>query len=440
MSRSGVAAHGVDDIAVVRAAALPTTDGVPSAEFLNDLVGDARIVMIGESSHGTQEFYAGRAEVTRWLIEQRGFTAVACEADWPDMARVNRFVRGHGDDHTAEEALRGFERFPTWMWRNTVVRDFVAWLRAHNSSAPPVGMYGLDLYSLWSSMDAVIAYLDTVDPQAAARARERYSCFDHVPRDDGQSYGFGAAFGAGAACEDQAVLQLLELQQRSMNAHADDDAFDALVNAQTVVDAEAYYRAMFGDQVTSWNLRDQHMTETLAALYAHTDEARIVVWAHNSHVGDARATQMGAAGEVTLGQLGRQRWGEQVRLIGQTTSTGTVTAAQVWDGPARRETVRFPLPASFEEVLHDTGIPEFALRLGDAPTPVDEVLSHDRLQRAIGVIYRPDTERQSHYYAAQLAREFDAVIHIDETTALQPLDPTSHWEEGVVPETYPTGL
>ena len=307
--------------------AVDAPGGVPPTEALEELIGDARIVLIGESSHGTHEFYEARAAITKWLIEQKGFCAVTAEADWPDAYRVNRYVRGFGDDNTPEEALRGFERFPAWMWRNTVVRDFVGWLHRHNEQRRAqhqrlCGFYGLDLYSLHRSMQEVIGYLDNVDPVAAERARKRYACFDHASADDGQAYGFAAAFGAGLSCEKQAIEQLVEMQRNALayarrdGLLAEDELFYAQQNAVTVRDAEVYYRSMFSGRVTSWNLRDKHMAQTLDALLAHLDRhpddkpARIVVWAHNSHVGDARATEMGADGQLTLGQLAREKFGE----------------------------------------------------------------------------------------------------------------------------------
>lgn len=441
---------------LVGRAAIDAPAGVPPPAALAELIGDARIVLIGESSHGTHEFYEARATITKWLIEERGFCAVAAEADWPDAYRVNRYVRGLGDDHSADEALSGFERFPAWMWRNVVVRDFVDWLHAHNrhrrsADQDQTGFYGLDLYSLHRSIQKVISYLDTVDPAAAERARTRYACFDHASADDGQAYGFGAAFGAGPSCEREVISQLVDLQRNAFTyAQQDgqiaaDELFDALRNAQTVRNAEAYYRTMFSGRVTSWNLRDQHMAQTLDALLAHLDRssstspARIVVWAHNSHVGDARATEVHGDGQLTLGQLVRQRYGAAVRLIGLSTYTGTVTAASEWGGPAERKVVRPALNGSIEELFHETGRKTFlvsTLAGSEATGPLGAV----RLGRAIGVIYQPATERQSHYFHVRPADQFDAIIHIDQTRALEPLETTSLWIAGQTSETYPTGL
>jgi erythromycin esterase-like protein/predicted phosphoribosyltransferase len=441
---------------VIDRTAVDAPGGVPPREALEEIIGDARVVLIGESSHGTHEFYEARAEITKWLIEEKGFCAVAAEADWPDAYRVNRYVRGLGIDGSADEALSGFERFPSWMWRNVVVRDFVDWLHAHNGQCRDreereTGFYGLDLYSLHRSMQEVIAYLDNVDPVAAARARDRYACFDHTSADDGQAYGFAAAFGAGLSCERQAIEQLVEMQRnaveyaRSDGLLAEDELFYAQQNAQTVRNAEIYYRAMFGGRVTSWNLRDQHMAQTLQALLAHLERrggqspARIVVWAHNSHVGDARATEVGNDGQLTLGQLVRERYGDYSRLIGFTTYSGTVTAASEWGGIAERKFVRRALNGSVEELFHETDRSEFlvsAMISHAAAEPLDVV----RLGRAIGVIYLPATERQSHYYHVRPSEQFDAIIHVDKSRALKPLEVTSVWAAGETPETYPTGL
>lgn len=437
---------------VIRRVAVDAPGGVPPREVLSELIGDARVVLIGESSHGTQEFYRARAEITKWLIEEKGFCAVAAEADWPDAYRVNRYVRGGTDDNTAEQALRGFERFPAWMWRNVVVRDFVEWLRENNRrcaqhNRPQTGFYGLDLYSLHRSMHEVIGYLDTIDPLAAARARKRYGCFDHVSADDGQAYGFAAAFGAGPSCESQVVEQLIDIQRNALDYArrdgllAEDEVFYAEQNASVVRNAEEYYRAMFRGRVTSWNLRDKHMAQTLEALLEHlsrrSEAPRIVVWAHNSHVGDARATEVSSDGQLTLGQLARERYGADCRLVGFSTYTGTVTAASDWGGVAERKMVRPALAGSIEELFHETGRPEFVVtRDGAAATALDVV----RLNRAIGVIYLPATERQSHYFHVRPAAQFDAMIHIENTQALEPLEVTSQWIAGETPETYPSGL
>ena len=405
----------------------------------------ARVVLLGEASHGTADFYRERAEITKRLIAEAGFTAVAVEADWPDAARVNRFVHAASDDEDAEEALSDFRRFPAWMWRNVEVAGLVDWLREHNDAlpagAPKAGFYGLDLYSLHTSMEAVVEYLEEIDPDAARRARERYACFDQFGRDP-QVYAYEAGIAGAEPCEQQAVDQLVDLRRAAAeladtDGHGDPDAhFFAERNAQLVVDAERYYRAMFRGGIESWNLRDRHMADTLDALIDHLEatrgSVRVVVWEHNSHVGDARATELGQTGELNVGQLARERHGAEALLVGFTTYTGTVTAASDWGGAAERKHVRRALPGSWEELFHERGVPRFVL---DAAS-----LRGRRLERAIGVVYRPETERISHYFHARLSDQFDVVVHIDETSAVEPLERTGVWEEGELPETYPWGV
>ena len=420
-------------------------------DSLLSLIGDRRIVLIGEASHGTHEFYRERARITRRLIDELGFTVVAVEGDWPDAYRVNRYVMGMSADPDAETALRGFRRFPTWMWRNRDVLGFIQWMRAHNDAqahpAAKARFYGLDLYSLRTSIEAVIGYLDRVDPSEAERARRRYSCFDHVGA-EGQAYGHAVVYQGAAPCENEVVSQLLELRRRAEvylrrdGWVAEDEQFYAEQNARLVRDAEEYYHQMYRAEVSSWNLRDQHMSGTLEALTAHLDRrspnTKVVVWEHNSHVGDARATAMGLRGELNVGQLARQRFGGDVWLIGFTTYAGRVTAAHDWGGSAERRHVRPARPESHEALLHAAGLPQFWVSTADVP--VHDVLSQPRLERAIGVIYRPETELQSHYFEAQLAQQFDAVIHIDHTRALEPLERTPLWDREEPAETFPSGL
>jgi erythromycin esterase-like protein len=418
---------------------------------LLELIGDRRFVLIGEASHGTHEFYRERARISRRLIDECGFTAVAVEADWPDAYRVNRFVMGLSHDADAGAALTDFRRFPAWMWRNRDVATFVEWLRvrndAHVDAATKTRFYGLDLYSLRASMEAVVEYLENVDPLEAARARQRYSCFDQVGG-EGQAYGYGLATSAAIPCENEVVTQLIELRRRA-DAYlrrdgwiADDEFFFAEQNARLVRDAEEYYQQMYRAEVSSWNLRDRHMAGTLDALVEHLDHqvprAKIVVWEHNSHVGDARATEMGARGELNVGQLARQRYGRECVLVGFTTFDGTVTAATDWGGEAERKRVRPASADSHEAFLHRSGVKRFWL--DTAEPAVHDVLVTPRLERAIGVIYRPQTERQSHYFGARLAEQFDAVIHLDHTRALEPLERTSLWDTGEPPETFPSGI
>ena len=419
---------------------------------LLERIGDARIVLLGEASHGTHEFYAERARITRRLVAERGFRAIAVEGDWPDTHRVSRYVQGAPQDRDAEEALRGFRRFPSWMWRNAEILDLVGWLREHNDGlapdAPRAGFYGLDLYSLGSSMQAVVDYLDDNDPAAAVRARRRYECLQPFvgPSAD---YAHAVLAGVSEPCRRQVLEQLVEMRRDAGTylardgAAAEEELFFAEQNATVVANAEEYYRTMFGDRAASWNLRDRHMADTLDHLLAHLgrhgEDAKVVVWAHNSHVGDARATEMARRGELNIGQLLRERHGRAVVSVGFTTYTGTVTAASDWGAPPERKRVRPGLPGSYEALLHAAGLPAFLL------CPLDgrdsgTVLAEARLERAIGVIYRPETERQSHYFGASLTRQFDALIHIDHTRAVEPLERTPGWDRGEPPETYPTAL
>ena len=436
---------------LVRDAAHPLTGSQTDYDHLLDFIGNARFVLLGEASHGTHEFYRERARITKRLICEKGFTAIAAEADWPDAYRVNRYVQGENADADAAEALSGFRRFPAWMWRNADVLDFVGWLRAHNDSLDParrVGFYGLDLYSLHASIEAVLAYLDKVDPDGARRARYRYGCFEHFGEDP-QAYGYAAGFGLSHSCESEVVAQLIDLRQCAIEyARMDGWAaaerfFNAQQNARAVKDAEQYYRAMFRERVSSWNLRDQHMTETLDVLAGHLDlphhPAKVVVWAHNSHLGDARATQMGRAGEWNVGQLVRQKYGQDCRLIGFSTYSGTVTAASGWDGPAERKRVRPARPDSYEGLFHNVGIPAFALTL-EPGTHVAGGLRETRLERAIGVVYLPESELASHYFQAQLSDQFDAIIHFDQTRAVEPLELIGEQGSGEPAETFPSGV
>jgi erythromycin esterase-like protein len=419
-------------------------------DSLMELVGDAHIVLLGEASHGTREFYRERARITKRLIAEKGFIAVAAEADWPDAYRVHRYVTGGSRDHSVLEALGDFRRFPAWMWRNKEVEQFVEWLMTYNDQRlkpQKVGFYGLDLYSLHASMEAVLGYLTQTDPAAAARARMRYACFDHFGEDT-QRYGFTAGFGIDPSCEDAVVAQLVDLRLHAEDyLHrdgfvAEDAFFYAEQNARLVTNAERYYRTMFQRRVSSWNLRDQHMAETLHALMTHLRrrirEPKIVLWAHNSHLGDARATEMSEVGEINVGQLIRERYGREAVSIGFTTYGGTVTAASEWNGPIERKKVRRALPDSYEALLHDTAVPNFLLTWEDAR--LRSVYNHRRLERAIGVIYLPDTERLSHYFYATLPAQFDAILHCDHTHAVEPLEGDQTWIDEEPPETFPTGM
>jgi erythromycin esterase-like protein len=443
-------------VQAIRRAARPLRD-LSDLDSLIELIGESRIVLLGEATHGTQEFYRLRSELTRRLIIEKHFDAIAVEADWPAALRASRWVRGRSGDASAPQALGGFERFPRWMWRNTEVVALLEWLRAYNGiqddPAEQVGFFGLDLYSLRESMQAVLHYLDEVDPEAAQRARARYACFDDLAYHP-QAYGHAVSFGLREDCEREVVTQLTELLRHTgqdlirRGGAQGDELFYAQQNARVVRNAETYYRSMFAGRTESWNVRDRHMAATLGALRAHLAvqherPARIVVWAHNSHIGDARATDRSERGQLNLGQLVREQQHEpdETFLLGFTTHAGTVAAASDWDAPVELKTVRPSRIDSIERLLHESELERFVLPLHrGAPDALRRALQQPRLERAIGVIYRPDTERWSHYFHAALADQFDAVVHLDQTRALQPLEQAHPWETAEEPETWPSGL
>ena len=423
-------------------------------DALDDLIEGVDIVLLGEATHGTREFYHERAAITKRLITKHGFNAIAIEGDWPDAYRVNQYVKGQLKNIIAKESLDGFKRFPSWMWCNREVLGFIEWLHYYNNqlfSERQVGFYGLDLYSLHASMDAVIKYLNKVDPEAAKIARQRYACFDHFGMNP-HHYAYATNFGVGKSCEQDVFKQLHELHSKATDYQkndgrlAADEYFFAEQNAKLVKSAEKYYRLMFDSDISSWNLRDRYMVETLEALDNHLNDlngkSKIVVWAHNSHIGDARATEMSARGEFNIGQLVREQYGSLALNIGFTTYSGTVTAASDWDEPGQRRIVRPALSMSYESLLHDTELPAFLLKF-DRHNPSNQDLINEfhtpRLERAIGVVYRSETERFSHYFLASLPEQFDAVIHIDKTQAIEPLDLVEHWTVNEEPETYPFG-
>lgn len=418
-------------LGTLRSAALRLDGAGSDYDLLVEAARGRSFVLLGEATHGTREFYRMRADITRRLIEEGGFDAVAVEADWPDAYRLHRYVSGDAADTTAMDAFGDFSRFPRWMWRNEEVLRFIAWLRAHNDARSPdahAGFYGLDMYSMYRSAEAVIAYLERVDSTQAGIARRQYAALDHVR--EPERYGYEAVSGLRPDCRDAVRERLVELIRRRSDYIADDgraaaDAhFFAQQNAHVVASAEAYYRETFAGRAASWNRRDEHMTETLLALQRHQRETnrmgRIVVWAHNSHLGDARATEMARAGEWNVGQLIRERAGrEAVLSVGFTTYTGTVTAARQWNGAAERRGVLPALADSYEDLFRRSGLEAFYVPLSGE---VAEVLREPRLERAIGVLYLPETEYASHYFAASLPLQFDAVFHLDETEAVEPLD------------------
>jgi erythromycin esterase-like protein len=426
-------------VSQIRDAAYVFTDADADYQAMLEMVGDAEIVLIGEATHGTHEFYAARAKLTQYLIEQKGFMAVAVEADWAHAFAVNDL-----NPASSIDALAGFrERFPLWMWRNADVLRFVEWLHRYNVERPetPARFYGLDLYGIDASMNEVLEYLHSVDAAAAERARTRYACFEGLS-DDPQVYGLTVRGEPERSCAEEAETQLQEILQHDIERMSPEEHhayLNALENARVVKNGEAFYRTLYQGTESTWNLRDRHMMDSLNSLVGFLEhqygDAKIVVWAHNSHVGDARATEMGQRGEFNIGQLARERYGERAVLIGFSTYTGTVTAASEWDAPAELKQVLPALPESYEALFHSVGIPCFFLDLrGDVATAV----SQERLERAIGVLYLPETERFSHYFNAILSQQFDIVIHMDVTHAVEPLDPTTTWSGQHVPEGFPT--
>jgi len=407
---------------------------------LLERIGHARVVLIGEASHGTSEFYRLRNRITRELIERRHFNFVAIEGDWPDAARIDHFVR-HFEYPPSE--WTAFARFPTWMWRNREVREFVDWLRLHNAELAPdmrVAFHGLDLYSLYSSIRAVLEYLEEIDPQAAELARERYACL--MPwQPDPATYGRAAINRTFRDCENEVVQMLIELTKKRLQyAAADGERFlDAMQNARLIAHAERYYRTMYYGSRESWNLRDRYMFETLQTLLDyHAPAAKAVIWEHNSHVGDARATSMTERDEINLGQLCREAYADEVYLVGLGTDSGTVAAASSWDGEMEIKNVQPARAGSYEKLFHEVCLPGFLLPLRELrPRSLRAGLEQKRLQRAIGVIYRPDNELACHYLEACLPREFDEYAWLDCTTAVQPFA-TAELEG--FPDTYPFGV
>ncbi|KJH81034.1 erythromycin esterase family protein [Stutzerimonas stutzeri] len=416
---------------------LPAIDDPAFAAHF-DAFADARVVLIGEASHGTSEFYRARAAITRRLVEHHGFNIIAAEADWPDAAKIDRYVRHQQPPSWVEE---GFKRFPTWMWRNQEVADFAGWLRSHNEALAlerRVEFRGLDVYSLGSSIREVLDYLDRVDPQAASAARRRYGCLSPW-HEEPAIYGHQVMLGE-PSCEDAVVEQLRALLDQRLQYLERDGAsfFNAERNARVVLAAEQYYRAMYQGSAESWNLRDRHMFDTLRALLEHRGaDAKAVVWAHNSHIGNAAATSMGWGGEFNIGELCRTAFGRDALLIGMATDRGEVAAADNWDEPMQLKQVRPSRPDSWEQLFLRTGIAASLTSWRD-DAPLRQALARPRLERAIGVIYRPATERQSHYFQAILSEQFDALIWLEQTTAVTPIGPQQIDDE-IVPDTYPFG-
>ena len=434
----------------VRRAARPLDD-LEDVDAIARAASEAHVVLLGEASHGTREFYALRAAITRQLIERYGFDGVALEADWPDMLRAHRWVQGGMQDANARQALENFRRFPQWMWRNREFLRLVQWLRSYNDLQPThkrAGLYGLDLYSLHGSVQSVLAYLEAHEPDQVEAARRRYGCFDHFIEDP-QRYGQAAHFGLSEGCQREVLQQLQAMMARSVprieeGAQREDELFHAQLNALVVRNAERYYRIMFEGSTASWNQRDRHMGQVLQRLREHLTRtrghpARLVVWAHNSHLGDARATEVSGYGQLNLGQLVREASGPgESFILGFSTDHGSVAAASDWDEPVQFKRVTPARHDSWEGLLHDTGLDLFLLPLGG--DELQRLLAPPRLERAIGVIYRPETERASHYFEASLSQQFDAVLHVDRSHALHPLDGAAPPQALEEPETFPSGL
>ena len=404
---------------------------LPFAQF-----ADARIVLLGEASHGTSEFYKARVAITKRLIKEHGFNIVAIEADWPDASRVDCYVRhkpaGSYDEHV-------FARFPTWMWRNREVAAFVEWLRRHNGSVTAdrmASIRGLDVYSLRSSITEVLGYLDREDPSQAKLARRRYGCLTPWQVEPA-SYGRAVLTGQKDACEDAVVEQLQILLQKQIEGTDGEELLNAVQNARVVRSAEQYYRIMYRGSNDSWNLRDRHMFDTLEALLdAGGPQSKAIIWAHNSHVGDASATEMGWRGQFNIGELCKRSYHDHAVIIGFGTDGGTVAAADDWDEPMQVKSIRASLPGSYERLFHDAGVVRSLTDLRE-PGPLRDALSKPRLERAIGVIYRPETERYSHYFDAVLPEQFDAYVWFDRTEAVTPI--MADRPHGT-PETFPFGL
>jgi erythromycin esterase-like protein len=424
---------------------LPDIDDRTFGEFF-DRFGDARLVLLGEASHGTSEFYRARAAISRHLIERHGFNIVAAEADWPDAATLDRHVRHRP---WREGELKAFERFPTWMWRNREFDGFVRWMRRHNEARDyeqMAGFYGLDLYNLSGSMQAVIDFLEREEPELARLAHRRYGCLDPWAEDPAL-YGRNALLEGYGRCEVGVVQMLKDLLKKQVDCFAEecDEWLDAQANARLVKDAEAYYRVMYYGSAESWNLRDTHMFDTLnMILDAKGPGSKAIVWAHNSHIGNAAFTDMGMhRDEINIGQLTKEKFGREARLIGFGTHSGTVAAADDWNEPMQIKRVRPSLPDSYERMAHDSGIDRFLLDLreGEREERLANELMEPRLERFIGVIYRPETERWSHYSEAIVPKQFDGYVWFDQTEAVTPLPAELRpGEARSLDETYPFGL
>jgi erythromycin esterase len=427
----------------IRRIAKPLKDDA-DLDPLMERIGDARVVLLGEASHGTREYYTWRDRITRRLVTEKGFGFIGVEGDWPDCSLVNRWIKGAAGGRSARQMLHAFERWPTWMWANEEVVHLAEWLRQHNDAQPQarrVGFYGLDVYSLWDSMDAVTRYLEKVDPEAAARARRAYGCFDPY-EEDVQDYAMATAM-VPTSCEQEVIRTLVELRARAPDyAEEDREAFfNAEQNALVARNAERYYRAMIKGGAASWNVRDTHMIETLERLLQHHGpEAKAIVWEHNTHVGDARATDMARVGMVNVGSLARDRWGGDVVVAGFSSYRGSVVAGSEWGAPMKRMPVPEAREGSWEQLFHAAGAEDKLLMmdaLDDIPGAMDP-----RGHRAIGVVYHPERETRGNYVPSVLPMRYDAMLYIDRSHALRPLKMTPQLpdEYPETPETYPSGM
>ncbi len=411
--------------------------------ILNE-IGNAQIVLLGEATHGTKEFYEMRAEISKKLITEKNFNAITIEGDWPDAYQINNFIT---DDNFSDpkESLSVFNRFPTWMWQNTEILKLIIWLKDFNKEKKEkINFFGLDLYSMYKSVDVIISYLEKVDAKAADEAKYYYSCFEQFRRDP-QAYGYYVFSQLSESCQNEVIQELKNLENLQWKLIKEkkisqDDSFYLMQNAKVVKNSEIYYRSLYINEVNNWNLRDSHMMETLEEIIKYYNKKgikkpKIIVWAHNSHIGNSAFTQMSLQEEFNIGQLVKEKFNNNSFSLGFTTYNGTVSAASNWDNPVERKIIRNALPESYEFLFHQIGIANFLLILNEK-----NLIPKNLLERAIGVVYMPQTERMSHYFYADLENQFDAVIHCDKTTALEPLEKTSKWIDGEVPETYPSGL
>lgn len=436
----------IDLVQTLAPKVISLVDTTTSFNPLYTAIADAQIVLLGEATHGTHEFYTTRAELSKYLIQEKGFNAIAVEADWPDAYALHLYI--HNQTYTrAHDAFALFDHFPTWMWANVTMVDFIEWLKSYNQTQEvqkQIGFHGLDLYSLYRSIDVIVQELKKIDPAAAHEAQQYYSCFEQY-RHDPQAYGYAVLSGKIESCKDAVMAQFKKMQDEAWsylatNKISADEALNLEQNAFVIKNAEEYYRQLFFNEVSNWNLRDSHMFHTLGTLIQHYQlrgikHPKIIVWAHNSHIGNAAATQMSEYGEYNIGQLVKEHYKDKAYTVGFTTYTGTVSAASGWHSPVERKQIRPALKESYEALFHAVDIPNFLLLLNDAP-----MLAKERLERAIGVVYHPQTERASHYFFANITQQFDAVIHYDTTHALEPLAKTARWLEGELPESYPSGL